>query len=53
MCVAFLTAMLCASSTLRSQPPARDYLMLVASESVTAFMRFLQGMAGQDSGLGF
>ena len=42
MCVAFLTAMLCAGSTLRSQPPARDYLMLVASESVdrVALVRF-------------
>ena len=46
MRVAVLMSMLCAGSTLRSQPPARDYLVLVASESVdrVALVRF--GPAG-------
>lgn len=44
---ALLTSLLCASSTLRAQPPARDYFVLVASESVdrVALVRFGPGGA--------
>jgi DNA-binding beta-propeller fold protein YncE len=46
MRAAVVLAMLCVSSTLRAQPPARDYFVLVASESVdrVALVRF--GPAG-------
>jgi DNA-binding beta-propeller fold protein YncE len=42
MRAAVVLSMLCASATLRAQPPARDYLVLVASESVdrVALVRF-------------
>ncbi|WP_396220475.1 YncE family protein [Gemmatimonas sp.] len=42
MRAAVVLSMLCVSATLRAQPPARDYLVLVASESVdrVALVRF-------------